>query len=52
MNKEKKLQKHKQILRKIESRIPNQNRAPGEIQGFSKHLKKNKGQGRGQRIKA
>ena len=38
--------------RKILDHQPNQSRAPGEIQGFSKHLKPNKGQGRGQRVKA
>ena len=38
--------------RKILNHQPNQSRSPGEIQGFSKHLKPNKGQGRGQRIKA
>lgn len=32
--------------------LPNQAKAPGEIQSFSKHLKKNSGQGRGQRVKA
>jgi hypothetical protein len=38
--------------RKVLDKQPNQNRAPGEIQGFSKHTKKNDGQGRGQRVKA
>jgi hypothetical protein len=38
--------------RKNLDKQPNQNRAPGEIQGFSKHTKKNNGQGRGQRVKA
>ncbi len=38
--------------RKLEDHQPNQSRAPGEIQGYSKHTKKNKGQGRGQRVKA
>jgi hypothetical protein len=31
---------------------PNQSRPPGEIQGISKHYKINRGQGRGQRVKA
>ncbi|MBC7428491.1 MAG: hypothetical protein H7336_07770 [Bacteriovorax sp.] len=38
--------------RKLINEQPNQLRAPGEIQGFSKHTKPNKGQGRGQRVKA
>lgn len=38
--------------RKLIDHQPNQSRSPGEIQGFSKHLKPNKGQGRGQRVKA
>lgn len=48
----KKEQAEKQKIRRIEDKIPNQSRVPGEIQGFSKHLKPNKGQGRGQRVKA
>lgn len=39
-------------LKKLLGHQPNQCRAPGEIQGYSKHLKPNKGQGRGQRVKA
>ncbi|MBC7713420.1 MAG: hypothetical protein H7177_08775 [Rhizobacter sp.] len=38
--------------RKLLDHQPNQLRAPGEIQGYSKHTKPNKGQGRGQRVKA
>lgn len=50
--KEKKAQANKQAERRLMDKIPNQSRAPGEIQGFSKHLKQNEGQGRGQRVKA
>lgn len=38
--------------RKVLGSKPNQLRTPGEIQGYSKHTKPNKGQGRGQRVKA
>jgi hypothetical protein len=38
--------------KKLLDQQPNQSRAPGEIQGYSKHTKKNIGQGRGQRVKA
>lgn len=50
--KEKKSEAQKQHLRKIMDKVPTQSKAPGEIQGLSKHLKKNNGQGRGQRVKA
>ena len=50
--KEKKSEAQKQHLRKIMDKVPTQSKAPGEIQGLSKHLKKNEGQGRGQRVKA
>ncbi len=50
--KEKKAQSHRQEERRLMDKMPNQSRAPGEIQGFSKHLKKNNGQGRGQHVKA
>ncbi len=50
--KEKKKEQKKQEMRRMENKIPTQSKAPGEIQGFSKHLKKNNGQGRGQRVKA
>lgn len=49
---EKKAQANKQETRRMLDKMPNQNKAPGEIQGFSKHLKQNNGQGRGQRVKA
>jgi hypothetical protein len=52
-----KSKKHLEIVEKKEEKrilehVPNQSRAPGQIQGFSKQLKKNVGQGRGQRVKA
>lgn len=50
--KEKKSEAQKQHLRKIMDKVPTQSKAPGEIQGFSKSLRKNEGQGRGQRVKA
>ncbi len=43
---------HKALQKKLMDKVPNQRRAPGEIQGLSKHLKQNNGQGRGQRVKA
>lgn len=48
---------HLEIIQKKEEKrilekIPTQNKAPGQIQGMSKHLKQNNGQGRGQRVKA
>lgn len=49
---QKKLEHMKQEIRRMENRMPNQRKAPGEIQGLSKHMKKNNGQGRGQRVKA
>ncbi len=50
--KEKKAEANKQKERRLMDKMPNQSKAPGEIQGLSKHLKKNNGQGRGQRVKA
>lgn len=52
-----KSKKHLEIASKKEEKrilekVPNQNKAPGQIQGLSKHVKKNFGQGRGQRVKA
>ncbi len=38
--------------KRILEKVPTQNKAPGQIQGMSKHLKQNNGQGRGQRVKA
>ena len=38
--------------KRILEKVPTQNKAPGQIQGISKSLKKNIGQGRGQRVKA
>lgn len=43
---------HKKEEKRILEQVPTQNKAPGQIQGFSKHLKQNIGQGRGQRVKA
>lgn len=43
---------HKALKKKLMGKVPNQKKAPGEIQGLSKHLKQNNGQGRGQRVKA
>lgn len=50
--KKKHAEAQKQLMRKLMDKGPNQSKAPGEIQGFSKHLRKNNGQGRGQRVKA
>ncbi|MBY0415781.1 MAG: hypothetical protein K2Q18_16525 [Bdellovibrionales bacterium] len=50
--KKKHVEAQKQLMRKLMDKGPNQSKAPGEIQGFSKHLKKNNGQGNGQRVKA
>lgn len=50
--KEKKAQANRQKERRLLNKMPNQGRAPGEIQGLSKHFKQNFGQGRGQRVKA
>lgn len=52
-----KSKKHLEVVEKKEKKrilenVPTQNKAPGQIQGFSKQLKKNVGQGRGQRVKA
>ena len=52
-----KSKKHMDILSKKEEKrimekVPSQNKAPGQIQGISKHLKQNNGQGRGQHVKA
>lgn len=52
MKQKKHAEAQKQAVRKLLDKVPNQSKAPGEIQGFSKHLKKNNGQGRGQRVKA
>lgn len=38
--------------KRILEQVPTQSKAPGQIQGLSKQLKKNNGQGRGQRVKA
>ena len=38
--------------KRIFEKVPSQNKAPGQIQGMSKHLKQNNGQGRGQHVKA
>lgn len=43
---------HKKEEKRILEQVPNQSKAPGQIQGLSKHLKQNNGQGRGQRVKA
>lgn len=43
---------HKKEEKRILEKVPTQNKAPGQIQGLSKHLKKNEGQGRGQRVKS
>lgn len=43
---------HKKEEKRILEKVPTQNKAPGQIQGFSKSLKKNNGQGRGQHVKA
>ncbi len=43
---------HKKEEKRILEKVPSQSKAPGQVQGFSKHLKKNIGQGRGQRVKA
>jgi len=43
---------HKKEEKRILEKVPTQNKAPGQIQGMSKHLKQNNGQGRGQRVKA
>ena len=43
---------YKALKRKLMGKIPNQSRAPGEIEGLSKKLKQNNGQGRGQHVKA
>ena len=52
MKQKKHAEAQKQSMRKLMDKGPNQSKAPGEIQGLSKHLKKNNGQGRGQRVKA
>jgi hypothetical protein len=43
---------YKKEEKRILDKVPNQSKAPGQIQGYSKNLKKNNGQGRGQRVKA
>lgn len=43
---------YKKEEKRILEKVPTQNKAPGQIQGMSKHLKQNEGQGRGQRVKA
>ena len=48
----KKMESQKKLEKEAMDKASTQRRAPGEIQGLSKHFKKNKGQGRGQRVKA